>query len=378
MERFRYAGLNDKTVMSWKPKILDVYITKKFMVTFFVALLLIIGIIIIFDLSEKVDDFVQKKAPIQAILFKYYLNFIPYYMNMFSPLFVFITVIFFTSRRAANSEIVAILSCGVSFHRMMVPYIFSAAIIAMLSLSLNLWVIPRANSVRHEFENTYVKKKNTLAQENVHYQINPGEYVYVQSFSKWNNTAYKFTLKKIEGKNLISKISAESAAWDSVGRFWHLKKCFVREMENGILRDKVYLREEIDTTLSLTIEDFYRRKNTVQDLPQDQLTDLISMQELRGDKDIKYALIEYHNRFALPFSAFILTLIGVSLSSKKKRGGLGWNLATGIALSFSYILFMRFSEMFVFTDTMPAGLAIWFPNIIYAIIAVVLYRLYES
>ena len=270
MERFRYAGLNDKTVMSWKPKILDVYITKKFMVTFFVALLLIIGIIIIFDLSEKVDDFVQKKAPIQAILFKYYLNFIPYYMNMFSPLFVFITVIFFTSRMAANSEIVAILSCGVSFHRMMVPYIFSATIIAMLSLSLNLWVIPRANSVRHEFENTYVKKKNTLAQDNVHYQINPGEYVYVQSFSKWNNTAYKFTLKKVEGKNLLSKISAESAAWDSVARCWHLKKCFVREMENGILKDKVYLREEMDTTLSLTIEDFYRRKNTVQDLPQDQ------------------------------------------------------------------------------------------------------------
>lgn len=361
--------------MKLKPKLLDVYITKKFMGTFFVALLLIIGIIIIFDLSEKVDDFVQKKAPIQAILLDYYLNFIPYYMNMFSPLFVFITVIFFTSRMAANSEIVAILSCGVSFHRMMVPYVFSAAVIAMLSLSLNLWVIPRANHVRHEFENSYVKKRNALAAENVHYQINPGEYVYVQSFSKWNNTAYKFTLKKIEGKNLISKISAESAAWDSVGRKWILKKCFIREIENGVLKDNVAIRERVDTTLSLTIEDFYRRNNTVQDLPQKELTELIAMQELRGDKDIKFALIEYHNRFALPFSAFILTLIGVSLSSKKKRGGLGWNLATGIALSFSYILFMRFSEMFVFTDTMPAGLAIWFPNIIYAVIAVVLYKI---
>ena len=175
--------------MNWRPKKLDVYITKKFMGTFFVALLLIIGIIIIFDLSEKVDDFVQKKAPLQAILFDYYLNFIPYYMNMFSPLFVFITVIFFTSRMAANSEIVAILSCGVSFHRMMVPYIFSATVIALLSLSLNLWVIPRANAVRHEFENSYVKKRNALASENVHYQINPGEYVYVQSFSKWNTKA---------------------------------------------------------------------------------------------------------------------------------------------------------------------------------------------
>ena len=360
---------------TWKPKILDVYITKKFMVTFFVALLLIIGIIIIFDLSEKVDDFVQKKAPIQAILVDYYLNFIPYYMNMFSPLFVFITVIFFTSRMASNSEIVAILSCGISFHRMMMPYIFSAAVIAMLSLSLNLWVIPRANHVRHEFENTYVKKRSALASENVHYQINPGEYVYVQNFSRWNNTAYKFTLKKIEGKNLISKLSAESAAWDSVSRSWHLRKCFVRDIENGVLKDRVYLRDAIDTTLSLTVEDFYRRQNTVQDLPQNELTELIAMQELRGDKDIKFALIEYHNRFALPFSAFILTIIGVALSSKKKRGGLGWNLAIGIALSFSYILFMRFSEMFVFTDSMPTALAIWLPNIIYAVVAVVLYRI---
>ena len=343
--------------------------------TFFVALLLIIGIIIIFDLSEKVDDFVQKKAPIQAIILDYYLNFIPYYMNMFSPLFVFITVIFFTSRMAANSEIVAILSCGVNFHRMMVPYMFSAAIIAMLSLSLNLWVIPRANRVRHEFENTYVKKKATLASENVRYQINPGEYVYVQSFSKWNNTAYKFTLTKMEGKNIVSKLSAESAAWDSVGRRWNLKKVFIRDFENGVLKDRVRTREKLDTAISLTVEDFYRRANTVQDLSQGELNNYIDVQRLRGDRDIKYSLIEQHNRFSLPFSAFILTIIGVSLSSKKKRGGLGWNLAIGIALSFSYILFMRFSEMFVFTDTLPVFLAIWLPNIIYAIIAAVLYKI---
>ena len=361
--------------MNWRPKKLDVYITKKFMGTFFVALLLIIGIIIIFDLSEKVDDFVQKKAPLQAILFDYYLNFIPYYMNMFSPLFVFITVIFFTSRMAANSEIVAILSCGVSFHRMMVPYIFSATVIALLSLSLNLWVIPRANAVRHEFENSYVKKRNALASENVHYQINPGEYVYVQSFSKWNNTAYKFTLKQIDGKDMKTKLSAETAAWDSLSHKWILKKVFVREMNKGQLHDQVYLRERIDTAISLSIEDFYRRSNSVQDLPQDQLNDLIAKQKMRGDPDIKYSNIEYHNRFALPFSAFILTIMGVSLSSKKKRGGLGWNLATGIALSFSYILFMRFSEMFVFTDSMPSGLAIWLPNILYAIIAAVLYKI---
>lgn len=361
--------------MDWKPKIIDVYITKKFMGTFFMALLLIIGIIIIFDLSEKVDDFVQKQAPISEIIVDYYLNFIPYYMNMFSPLFVFITVIFFTSRLAANSEIIAILSCGISFHRMMVPYIFSAAIIALLSLALNLWVIPNSNSVRHEFENTYVKKRSALAHDNVHYQLRPGQFVYVESFSKWNNTAYKFTLEEKDGNRLLSKLSAETAQWDSTAGAWHLKRCFIRDYEPGILRDKVRTRYQEDTVLTLTVTDFYRRDNTVQDLPYNQLEELIETQEMRGDADIKFSLIEKHNRFALPFSAFILTMIGVSLSSKKKRGGLGWNLAIGIALSFSYILFMRFSEMFVMTETMTPFLAIWFPNFIYAIIAIVLYRI---
>lgn len=354
---------------------LDVYITKKFMGTFFVAILLIIGIIIIFDISEKVDDFVQKKAPIQAILFDYYLNFIPYFMNMFSPLFIFITVIFFTSRMAANSEIIAVLSCGISFHRMMRPYIFSAALLALLSLSLSLWVIPRANAVRHEFEAQYVKKRSTLADRNVHYQLNPGEYVYIQSFSKWNNTAYKFSLTSIEGKNMVSKLEAESAAWDSTAKCWKLKKYFIRDMEDGILTDRIRSGLKKDTVINLTVEDFYRRANSVQDLTFEELNKLIATQRMRGDADIKYSLIEQNNRFALPFSAFILTIIGVSLSSKKKRGGLGWNLAIGIALSFSYILFMRFSEMFVYAGTMPPGLALWLPNIIYAVIAAVLYKI---
>ena len=172
------------------PAKLDRYIIKKFMATFFIAILLIIGIVIIFDISEKIDDFVAKQAPLKAIVLDYYVNFIPYFMNMFSPLFVFITVIFFTSRMAANSEIIAILSCGVSFHRMMVPYIFSATIIALMSLGLNLYVIPRANAQRHVFEAQYTKKKAQAGDRNIHYQIAPGEFVFVEQFSKYNTTAY--------------------------------------------------------------------------------------------------------------------------------------------------------------------------------------------
>lgn len=359
----------------WKPKKIDVYITKKFMTTFFMALLFIIGIIIIFDISERIDDFVEKKAPLQAIVMDYYVNFAPYYMNMFSPLFIFITVIFFTSRMAANTEIVAILSCGISFHRMMRPYIFSAALLALLSLGLNLYVIPNSNRVRHSFEAKYVKKRSVEAERNVHYQIAPGIFAYVESFSKWNNTAYKFTLEEISNHKMVSKLSAETAVWDSTSASWKLNKVMIRKYNESKLADDVLFLESMDTTVSLTVDDFYRKQSTVQDLPHKELKELIASQRMRGDSNLKYSLIEHYNRFALPFSAFILTIMGVSLSSRKKRGGIGWNLAVGIGLSFSYILFMRFSEMFVYTGAMPPLVAIWLPNVIFAIIAAVLYKI---
>ena len=356
-------------------KKIDKYIMKKFITTFFIALLLIIGIVIIFDISEKINHFVENKASLHAIIFDYYVNFIPYFMNMFSPLFVFISVIFFTSRLAANSEIIAILSCGVSFHRMMRPYIFSAAIIAALSLALNLWVIPNANVTRHEFERQYTKKKAQVGERNIHYQISPGQFVYVESFSKWNNTAYKFTLENIEDNRITSKLSAETAVWDSTFSGWRLRKYFIRDYTEGALADHTRTGTQLDTIIPLTIEDFYRNKNTVEDLPYKQLNMLIDVQKMRGDGDIKYSQIEKHTRWTMPFSAFILTIMGVSLSSRKRRGGMGWNLAAGIALSFSYILFLRFSEMFVYTGALPPLVALWLPNVVFAAITAVLYKI---
>ncbi len=357
-----------------KPKILDAYIVKKFILTFFIALLLIIGIVIIFDISEKIDDFVSKEAPLRAIIFDYYVNFVPYFMNMFSPLFVFITVIFFTSKMAANSEIVAILSCGISFHRMMVPYMFSAALIALFSLCLNLFVIPKANEERVAFEAKYIKGNTTVTGRNVHYQISPGEFVFVESFSTWNNTAYRFTLEKIEDNKMVSKISAETAVWDSTFNGWTLKKYFIREY-TGDLEDHIRSGAKLDTVINLTVSDFYMRKNTVESLSYNELNNLIAVQKMRGDANVKYALIEKHTRFALPFSAFILTIMGVALSSKKRRGGIGWNIGIGIALAFTYILYLRFSQMFVHTGVLPPGIALWVPNILYVLIAGFLYRI---
>ena len=360
--------------MDLRPKRIDVYIVSKFITTFFVALLLIIGIVIIFDISEKIDNFVAKEAPLKAIIVDYYLNFIPYFMNMFSPLFVFITVIFFTSKMAADSEIIAILSCGISFHRMMVPYIFSATLIAIFSLCLNLFIIPDANKTRLEFENQYVKTRFKSVGRNVHYQISPGEFVFAESFSSWNNTAYKFTLEKIVDNKLVSKISAESAVYNEEKDRWTLKKYFIREYNND-LTDKIRSGKQLDTTIALSSKDFYLTEKTVETLNYAELNQLIDTQKMRGDGNVKFALIEKNTRFALPFSAFILTIMGVALSSKKRRGGIGWNIGIGIALAFTYILFLRFSQMFVHTGTLPPAIALWLPNVVFAIIAGFLYRI---
>ena len=357
-----------------KPRLIDWYIIKKFISTFFIALILIIGIVIIFDISEKIDDFVSKEAPLKAIIFDYYFNFIPYFMNMFSPLFVFITVIFFTSKMAANSEIIAILSCGISFHRMMVPYIFSATIIAIFSLCLNLFIIPNSNKELVQFEDKYIKSSTGTSNRNIHYQIAPGEFVFVESFSSWNNTAYRFTLEKIEDNQLVSKLSAETAVWDTTFCGWKLKKYFIRDYTNS-LEDNIRSGAQLDTVINLTLTDFYMKKNTLQSLNYRELNELIANQKMRGDANIKDALVEKNKRFAMPFSAFILTIMGVALSSKKRRGGIGWNIGIGIALSFSYILFQRFSEMFVHTGFMSPGLALWTPNFLYAVIAGVLYKI---
>ncbi|MBP9998331.1 MAG: LptF/LptG family permease [Bacteroidales bacterium] len=358
----------------WTPKIIDRYIMKKFIMFFFLAMLLIIGIVIIFDISEKIDYFVKNEAPLKAIVMDYYVNFVPYFINMFSPLFVFITVILFTSKMAADSEIIAILSGGVSYRRMMVPYMMSAALIAILSLGLNLYVIPRANSTRLDFEAKYIKRHNDYVRSNIHYQIAPGQFVYIDRFTDWNNTAYKFTIESVDHNKLVSKVSAESAVWDSTSCSWRLRNYTERRYTTGI-HDYVKSGPAKDTTIALTITDFYRNSKTVESLPAKALDELIDTQIMRGDSSVIYAQIEKNRRVALPFSAFILTIIGVSLSSRKKRGGIGLNMGLGIGLAFTYILFLRFSEMFVHTGTLPPYIALWVPNVIFAIIAVVLYRL---
>jgi len=195
----------------------------------------------------------------------------------------------------------------------------------------------------------------------------------VEQFSSWSNTAYKFTLETIEDNHVVSKLSAESAQWDSTFCGWKLQNYYIRDFYGD--SEIVKTGQSLDTVITLTIDDFYRRKNVVASLSEKDLNELIDMQKMRGDAMVKYALIEKNTRIAMPFSAFVLTIIAVSLSSRKKRGGLGLNIGIGLVLSFSYILFMRFSEMFVHTGTLPPAIALWLPNVLYGIIAIFLYRI---
>ncbi|MDR3350866.1 MAG: LptF/LptG family permease [Prevotellaceae bacterium] len=357
----------------FRPLILDRYIIRKFIGAYLLSLTLIAVVIIIFDISEKIQSFVEKEAPLRAIIFDYYLNFIPYLVNMFSSLFVFITVILFTSQMASHSEIIAILSGGMSFRRLMYPYFISASFICALSLALNLFVIPPANAKRLAFEEQYVVSPFYNSNRNMHFQVDTGTFVYMESFVTWNNTAQQFSIEKFSENKLLSKISAGSAKWDEEKQTWKLSNYVKRTLqEQGEVIER---GGEMEMSINLNAADLKRRQNFTESMDYTELNKYIALLKQRGDKSIKYALIQKNTRIAVPFSAFILTLIGVSLSSRKVRGGIGLKIGIGLALSFSYILFLRFSEMFVHAGFLPPAIALWAPNVLYAIVAILLYRI---
>jgi len=354
-------------------KLLDWYIIRKFIGTYFYAIILIVGIAVIFDLAEKIDDFLEKDAPMYDIIFRYYLNFIPYFANLFSSLFVFIAVIFFTSKMAYNTEIIAILSSGVSFKRMLYPYLISATIIAIFSFVLNSFIIPPANAVRLDFENKYIKRHYVNTDRNIHRQVRPGMFVFMRSFNTYNNTAYNLSIEKFDGNKLVSKLIADNAQWDSTKEKWTINRYYIRNYTDS--GEEIIKGDKIDSTFYLTPSDFNQRLKIIETMNLFQLNDFIAEQKLQGADTIEYLLIEKHGRFAYPFSVFILTLIGVSLSSRKVRGGIGLHIGLGLALSFSYILFMRFSTMFAVGGHLPPAISVWVPNFLFAIIAVGLYRM---
>ncbi|MCD6347504.1 MAG: LptF/LptG family permease [Bacteroidales bacterium] len=353
-------------------KKIDIYIIRKFLGTFFFALGLIIVVSVVFDFSEKVDDFIEQKAPLNAILGQYYLNFIPYFSNLYTHLFVFIAVIYFTSKMATHSEIIAILSCGVSYRRMLRPYFLSALVIAVLSFFLGHYVIPHANINRLKFEEKYFKKAYRNPDKNIHKQVSPGVFVYLERYNTRSDYGTRFSMEKIEDGQLVSKMMAASIRWDSTKQKWKAKNYWIRDVDG--LNEKIITGNEMDTALNLHPEEFKRAHNIVESMPTPQLKEFIYQEKSRGQESEHYYL-ELYRRTAAPFAVFIMTLIGVSLSSRKLRGGVGMHIGFGIALSFSYILFMQIFKEFAISGSLKPIMGVWLPNIIYTVIALYLYRI---
>lgn len=353
-------------------KILDWYIIKKFLGTYFYAIGLIICIVIVFDVSEKIDDFIEKQAPLKAIIFDYYLNFIPYFTNLFGALFTFIAVIFFTSKMATNSEIIAILSSGVSFRRLLFPYFISTVFIAILSYTLINFIIPPANRVRLDFEETYIRTAFRNKEKNIHRQIQPGKFIYMESYNNFYDIGYKFSMEHFEDGILKSKLISSYIKWDTSINKWQIHKYMIRDF-NG-LEEKITYGKIIDTTLSIRPKDFSQRLSVIETMNMFRLNEYIEEQKMHGVDNVESLLIEKYRRFAFPFSTFILALIGVSLSSRKRRGGIGINIGIGLIFAFSYIMFMQVSTVMSVNSGMNPLLSVWMPNITYAFIAFFLYR----
>tara|TARA_B100001057_G_scaffold339682_1_gene340485 strand:+ start:109 stop:1185 length:1077 start_codon:yes stop_codon:yes gene_type:complete len=342
---------------------IDWYIVKKFLGTFFFSISLILLIVVVFDISEKIDDFIEKDAPLRGIIFDYYLNFIPYFGNLFSPLFTFVAVIFFTSKMANNTEIISILSSGISFNRFLRPFILSAGLLAILSFTLSNFIIPPANSERLEFENTYIKNPYKNRDKDIHMQIQPGQFIYMQSYNTKRNIGYKFSMEQFENNELQEKLFCNYIKWNETTENWTVYNYFIRKIDH--LNEEIIEGDTLVLTINLHPNDFNVRRSMVETMNMFQLNNYIKEERMKGSKNLVFHIIEQQKRFAYPFATLILTIVAVAISSRKVRGGIGLHLGLGLLISFAFILFMQVSTTFATNGDLSPIIAVWIPNLLF-------------
>lgn len=354
---------------------LDWYIIRKFIGTYIFSIVLIISIALVFDFNENLSKFTKYHAPWRAIVFDYYANFIPYYSNIFSPLFVFIAVIFFTSKLAGNSEIIAMLSSGVSFRRLMRPYMISCVLIASVTFYLNSFVIPHGTVIRQNFESLYRNSKKNTSAENVQLQVGKGTVAYIQHYDDRYKRGYGFSLDKFEGKKLVSHMTAMEIQYDTIADAkYHWKATNWKTRTLVGLREQIVTGDVKDTVILMEPTDLVYSKGQQETFTSPELLDYISKQTSRGSGNVVQYEVEFHKRIAMSFSSFILTIIGLSLSARKRKGGMGLYLGIGLGLSFGYIMLQTVSSTFAINAGTPPVLAAWIPNLIFAFIAYFCYR----
>ena len=351
-------------------KIIDIYILKKFLGTYFFSTMLILAVIAMFDITEKLDAFL--KAPLKETIFDYFMSFLPYFALQLAPLFTFISVIFFTTKLADHSEIIAMLSSGISFNRLMRPYMIGAAVIAALTFVLSNYLIPPTNQKRIDFYNKYVKNKEISTGIDLQLMASPGVVVYIGRFENESKTGYRFSMDKFQGKQLVSRLTAQTAVYDTTRNYhWTLRNYMIRNFDG--MTEKIVNGQVKDTVIPIEPRDLLIQNHDHETLTTPQLTDFIDKQRARGVANIKSFEIERERRYAATAAAFILTLIGLSLSAKKVKGGMGINIGIGLALSFSYILFSSLTSQFAISGATTPFIAMEVPNVIYLIIGMLLY-----
>lgn len=372
-----------RTLRRWRDtppvNLIDRYIIRKFIGTYFFSIVLIIAIVIVFDFNEKIDSLTKANKEFGIswgrIFTDYYLNTVPYFANLFSALFVFISVIFFTSKLADRSEIIAMRSNGMSFKRILRPYFISATFIGLLTLVLGAFVIPHSNKVRTDFENQYIKKRKVTVVDNVQLQVQPGVIAFFSSFNIQTKSGTGFCLDQFRGKKLVSHLTALRVEYDTIAdeRYhWHIYNYSERKMRG--MHETMRSGQVLDTLIEVEPRDLLYTRNQQETMTSPELREYIQKQQMRGAANVSQFEVEYHKRYASAFAALILTVIGVSLSCEKRKGGMGLSLGLGLALSFTYILFQTVSASFATNAGWPPMLAVWIPNIIFSVVAFVLYR----
>lgn len=354
---------------------LDRYLIWKFLGTYFFSIILIISIAVVFDINENIDKFLTRNATLKEIFFDYYLNFIPYYSNLFSQLFVFISVIFFTTKLAENSEIIAMMSTGVSFRRLMRPYMIAAALLTVMTYVLSAYVIPKGNVKRVKFENTYKRRNVPNYAANVQLEVDTGVIAYISRYENPFKTGYDFTLDKFVDKKLVSHLQAMSVQYDSLSEepyHWIINNYQIRDLQGR--REVLTRGTRLDSVIKMEPQDFLITKGQQETLTTPELATYIERQKQRGFANIKEFEVEYWKRGASAFATFILTIIGVSISARKRKNGMGIALGTGLALILAYIMFQTVSSTFAINANMHPALAAWLPNIVYAFIAYFFYK----
>ena len=351
-------------------KRIDFYIIRKFLGTFFFSIVLILSIAIVFDLTEKMDNFFENQVPLREIIVDYYLPFIPFYMTMFSSLFIFISVIYFTSKLAGNSEIIAMHAAGMSYHRLMVPYAISATILFVLSMYLGGWVIPKSSARMLHFTDQYIEHFTSENARNMQLEVEPGTILYIESFQRRSNIGYRCSIEQFEGKTLVSRITADRIYYDSL-ECWHLDNYTYRQFDD--MHETLERGKRKDIILPIIPDELFITAQQAQQMTTPELRHYMQRQRERGSGNVKAFEVEYHKRWASPLGAFIMTLLGVTMSSRKVRGGMGKNLGIGIVLTAAYILFSTVSTTFSVNNVMSSFMAAWLPNLVFLAISIPLY-----